>query len=190
MDIPLSPPPSHSLTHSPTHSQQQQKEAKAQQQAVRTQLQAKRQVAARARRYFTEYELRLKAKLQRSRTREEQVRHILTDYISSSCFTLRSADFVKHKKLRTILRLGTQKSYNSCPLTSCGSMSSYFQCRPLVLHQIFRKVLEEGLDIVRERERELGRFAREKKDRRREQQRQRLEALEQVSLSLHTAASL
>ena len=69
-------------------------------------------------------------------------------------------------------------------------MSSYFQCRPLVLHQIFRKVLEEGLDIVRERERELGRFAREKKDRRREQQRQRLEALEQVSLSLHTAASL
>lgn len=44
-----------------------------QQQAVKAGLLAKRQASARARRYYNEYELQLKAKLQKRRIREEQV---------------------------------------------------------------------------------------------------------------------
>ena len=44
-----------------------------QQQAVKAGLLAKRQASARARRYYNEYELHLKAKLQKRRIREEQV---------------------------------------------------------------------------------------------------------------------
>ena len=36
-------------------------------------IQARRQATARTRRYYNDYELRLKAKLQRRKTREEQV---------------------------------------------------------------------------------------------------------------------
>ena len=44
-----------------------------QEQAVKAGLLAKRQASARARRYYNEYELQLKAKLQKRRIREEQV---------------------------------------------------------------------------------------------------------------------
>ena len=44
-----------------------------QQQAVKAGLLAKRQASARARRYYNEYELQLKAKLQKRRIQEEQV---------------------------------------------------------------------------------------------------------------------
>lgn len=41
--------------------------------AVKSSIRAKRQAAARAKRYYHDYELQLKAKLQRRRTREEQI---------------------------------------------------------------------------------------------------------------------
>jgi centrosomal protein CEP95 len=50
-----------------------QQEARVQQRAVKTELQARRQATARARRYFRDYELNLKSKLQKKRTNEEQV---------------------------------------------------------------------------------------------------------------------
>lgn len=53
--------------------QQRQQELKQEQQAVRTSLHNRRLAAAKARRYYDEYELRLKAKLQRRRNKEEQV---------------------------------------------------------------------------------------------------------------------
>ena len=40
---------------------------------MKYQLQARRQATARARRYFRDYELNLKSKLQKKRTNEEQV---------------------------------------------------------------------------------------------------------------------
>jgi len=50
-----------------------QQEQRHQQQAVKASILTKRRAAARARQYYNEYELRLKAKLQKRRTREEQV---------------------------------------------------------------------------------------------------------------------
>ena len=55
---------------------------------------------------------------------------------------------------------------------------------PLLLLQVFRRVFEDGLAILRERERELRRFDGERRDRERERQRQQLQALEQVSRQL------
>lgn len=52
---------------------QQRLELRREQQAVKANIRARRQAAARARKYFSEYELRLKSKLQKRRTREEQV---------------------------------------------------------------------------------------------------------------------
>ena len=113
-----------SHTHTPVvvviHSlpQRGQEEARSQQRAVRTQLQSRRQATARARRYFRDYELELKRKLQKKRTSEEQV---------------------------------------------------------------FRQVFEDGLALLREREREVRKFAREKREHQREGLRRDLEAMEQVS---------
>lgn len=93
-------------------------EARAQQRAVRTQLQTKRQAVARARRYYRDYELDLKAKLQKKRTNEEMV---------------------------------------------------------------FRHVFEEALGLVREREREVRRLEKEKKEIQTERLRKELRAMDQVS---------
>lgn len=57
-------------------SQHGQQEVRAQQCVIKSQLAAKRQAAARARRYFNDYELKLKSKLQKKRTNEEQVSHL------------------------------------------------------------------------------------------------------------------
>lgn len=57
----------------PPPPKQRQRELKQEQQAVRSSLHNQRLAAARARRYYSEYELRLKAKLQKRRTKEEQV---------------------------------------------------------------------------------------------------------------------
>eukprot|EP00731_Ephydatia_muelleri_P038742 Em0888g2a len=56
-----------------TRRMQRQRELKQEQQAVRSSVHNQRLAAARARRYYSEYELRLKAKLQKRRTKEEQV---------------------------------------------------------------------------------------------------------------------
>lgn len=56
-----------------TRRMQRLNELKQEQQAVKSSLHNQRLAAARARRYYNEYELRLKAKLQRRRTKEEQV---------------------------------------------------------------------------------------------------------------------
>lgn len=53
--------------------QQRTLEQRSHKQAILTSIHTKRQANARAKRYFNEYELRLKAKLQRKRTREEQI---------------------------------------------------------------------------------------------------------------------
>ena len=84
---------------------------------MQTQLRSKRQATARARRYFRDYELDLKKKLQRKRTREEVV---------------------------------------------------------------FRRVFEDGLALVREREREVRSLERERMEGQRERLQRELEAMEQV----------
>ena len=78
-------------------------------------IRAKRQAAARARRYFIDYELSLKAKLQRRRTREEQ---------------------------------------------------------------IFRRTFEEGLELQRERIRELKKYAKEKQEEHAKRHQDQLESME------------
>jgi hypothetical protein len=93
-----------------------QEETRAQQRAVRAKLEAKRQATARARRYFRDYELELKAKLQKKRTNEELV---------------------------------------------------------------FRRAFEDGLVLLKEREREVRKMAKEKKEQQTERLRRDLEAMEQ-----------
>ncbi|CAI7990495.1 Centrosomal protein of 95 kDa [Geodia barretti] len=97
-----------------------QEEARAQQRAVRAKLETKRQATARARRYFRDYELELKAKLQKKRTNEELV---------------------------------------------------------------FRRAFEDGLALLKEREREVRRMAKEKKEQQKERLRRDLEAMEQVGMA-------
>ena len=84
---------------------------------MRAKLEAKRQATARARRYFRDYELELKAKLQKKRTNEELV---------------------------------------------------------------FRRAFEDGLVLLKEREREVRKMAKEKKEQQTERLRRDLEAMEQV----------
>ena len=84
---------------------------------MRAKLEAKRQATARARRYFRDYELELKAKLQKKRTNEELV---------------------------------------------------------------FRRAFEDGLALLKEREREVRKMAKEKKEQQTERLRRDLEAMEQV----------
>ena len=86
---------------------------------MRSKLEAKRQVTARARRYFRDYELQLKAKLQKRRTNEELV---------------------------------------------------------------FRRAFEDGLALLKEREREVRRLDKEKKEAQKERLRRDLEAMEQVCI--------
>lgn len=83
--------------------------------AVKSNVHAKRQAAARARRYYHDYELRLKAKLQQRRTREEQ---------------------------------------------------------------IFRRTFEEGLELQRERIRELKRYAKEKQEEHAKKHQDQLDSME------------
>ena len=87
---------------------------------MRAKLETKRQATARARRYFRDYELELKAKLQKKRTNEELV---------------------------------------------------------------FRRVFEDGLALLKEREREVRRMAKEKKEQQKERLRRDLEAMEQVGMA-------
>ena len=78
-------------------------------------IRAKRQATARAKRYYRDYELQLKAKLQRRRTREEQ---------------------------------------------------------------IFKRTFEEGLDLQRERIRELKRYAKERQEEHAKIHQDQLESME------------
>ena len=55
----------------------EKQEQQQQQRTVRTKLREKRQVSARARRYYDEYELRMRARMLKRRTREEQVRDFI-----------------------------------------------------------------------------------------------------------------
>ena len=87
---------------------------------MRAKLETKRQATARARRYFRDYELELKAKLQKKRTNEELV---------------------------------------------------------------FRRAFEDGLALLKEREREVRRMAKEKKEQQKERLRRDLEAMEQVGMA-------
>lgn len=82
---------------------------------MRSSIHAKRQATARARRYYHDYELRLKAKLQHRRTREEQ---------------------------------------------------------------IFKRTFEEGLELQRERIRELKRYARERQEEHAKKHQDQLESME------------
>ena len=82
---------------------------------MKSNIHAKRQAAARARRYFNDYELQLKAKLQRRRTREEM---------------------------------------------------------------IFRRTFEEGLELQRERIRELKRYTKEKQEEHARRHQDQLESME------------
>ena len=50
----------------------------------------------------------------------------------------------------------------------------------LPIVKVFRRVFEDGLAILRERERELRRFAKEKRNKQIEKERQQLDAMEQV----------
>ena len=58
----------------PCYFQREKQERQQQQRTVRAKLREKRQVSARARRYYDEYELRMRARMLKRRTREEQVR--------------------------------------------------------------------------------------------------------------------
>jgi len=53
--------------------QREKQERQQQQRTVKAKLREKRQVSARARRYYDEYELRMRARMLKRRTREEQV---------------------------------------------------------------------------------------------------------------------
>ena len=97
--------------------QQRTLEQRSHKQAVLTSIRTKRQATARARRYFSDYELRLKAKLQRKRTREEQV---------------------------------------------------------------FKRAFEDGLELQRERVREMKKFAKERQEANAKQQQEKLEAMENL----------
>lgn len=83
--------------------------------ALKSNVHARRQAAARARRYYHDYELRMKAKLQRRRTREEQ---------------------------------------------------------------IFKRTFEEGLELQRERIRELKRYTKEKREEHAKKHQDQLESME------------
>ena len=62
---------------SPLFFKREKQEQQQQQRTVRTKLREKRQVSARARRYYDEYELRMRARMLKRRTREEQVRDFI-----------------------------------------------------------------------------------------------------------------
>ena len=83
--------------------------------ALKSTIHTRRQTAARARRYYHDYELRMKAKMQKRRTREEQ---------------------------------------------------------------IFRRTFEEGLELQRERIRELKRYAKEKKEEHAKKHQDQLESMD------------
>ena len=56
--------------------QREKQERQQQQRTVKSKLREKRQISARARRYYDEYEVRMRARMLKRRTREEQVRKI------------------------------------------------------------------------------------------------------------------
>lgn len=67
--------------------QREKEDRQQQQRTVRAKLREKRQVSARARRYYDEYELRMRARMLKRRTREEQVgdfSHIYTEITDST----------------------------------------------------------------------------------------------------------
>jgi len=145
-----------------------------QQQAVKAGLLAKRQASARARRYYNEYELQLKAKLQKRRIREEQV--VCPPLSSpllppSSCPPFFSLSFP--------LQLFTQATSLKIASTSLSGSPSFLRIKFVVsVLQIFRRAFEDGLDIQRERARELQRYAKEQQQTLAKSHREQLESME------------
>lgn len=155
-----------------------------QEQAVKAGLLAKRQASARARRYYNEYELQLKAKLQKRRIREEQV---VFPPLSSPSFLPPPFLFSSPSPflfLLPLVQLFTQATSLKIPsLASTDSpflriklSSSFFFC--VSVFQIFRRAFEDGLDIQRERARELQRYAKEQQQSLAKRHREQLESME------------
>lgn len=79
-------------------SQREKQERQQQQRTVRAKLREKRQVSARARRYYDEYELRTRARMLKRRTREEQVTYLansilIVDFLNLNFLAICSCKF-------------------------------------------------------------------------------------------------
>lgn len=65
-----------------------------QERAVKTKLREKRQVSARARKYYDEYQLRMRARMLKRRTKEEQVRtYYYIDFLFMTIYMLNNKYF-------------------------------------------------------------------------------------------------
>lgn len=152
-----------------------------QQQAVKAGLLAKRQASARARRYYNEYELQLKAKLQKRRIREEQVLSpplpppFLFSSPSPFLFLLPPVQLFTQATSLKILSLASTSLSDSPSFLRIKLSSSFFV---VSVFQIFRRAFEDGLDIQRERARELQRYTKEQQQSLAKRHQEQLESME------------
>ncbi len=144
------------------------KERQKAQQAVKSCVREKRIQSARSRQYYDEYQIRMRSRMLKKRTREEQVCITVLQSPTSSQLSLTDTINLVNFFTKKVEIARFNISYHNQSLMGWGP----------VIFQIFKRLFQEGLSIQKERIRELRKYAREQRETRAEKQHQELSSLE------------